>query len=85
MCTAPLTALGPRSLGPGQTTGTHYQACDGDRNQLQNFNDSEPLGLESPASVSREGEVLNDQGEIRDVANVNLNKANRKVLDQLCD
>ena len=60
-------SAGPQVPGIRSENGTHDQVCDTDGNQLQNFHDSEPLGVESPASVSREGEVLNDQGKIRDV------------------
>ena len=49
----------PQVPGTRSENGTPDQACDGDGNQLQNVNDAEPLGVESPASVSREGEVLN--------------------------
>ncbi|XP_024436227.1 pituitary adenylate cyclase-activating polypeptide isoform X2 [Desmodus rotundus] len=59
------------------------EAYDEDGNQLQNFYDLEPPGMESPASAPREAEVLNHPGEISDVAHVILNKAYRKVLDQL--
>uniref|UniRef100_M0QSA6 Pituitary adenylate cyclase-activating polypeptide n=1 Tax=Desmodus rotundus TaxID=9430 RepID=M0QSA6_DESRO len=55
---SPVSA-GPRVPGIGSENGTQDQACDGDGNQLQNFNDSEPLGVESPASVPEEAEVLN--------------------------
>uniref|UniRef100_M0QRW6 PACAP-Dr7 n=1 Tax=Desmodus rotundus TaxID=9430 RepID=M0QRW6_DESRO len=55
---SPVSA-GPQVPGIGSENGTRDQACDGDGNQLQNVNDSEPLGVESPASVPEEAEVLN--------------------------
>ncbi|KAF6087277.1 adenylate cyclase activating polypeptide 1 [Phyllostomus discolor] len=70
---------------PGIRSGkdAYDEAYDEDGNQLQNFFNLELMGVESPASASREAEVLNHPGEIRDVAHVILNKAYRKVLDQL--
>ena len=51
---------------PGRSENDAYdEAYDEDGNQLQNFYDLEPPGMESPASAPREAEVLNHPGEIR--------------------
>ncbi|XP_066103383.1 pituitary adenylate cyclase-activating polypeptide isoform X1 [Saccopteryx bilineata] len=52
-------------------------------NQLQNFYDLEPRGVDSPASAQRGANALSQPGEMRDISHVILKKAYRKVLDQL--
>uniref|UniRef100_A0A8C3W871 Pituitary adenylate cyclase-activating polypeptide n=1 Tax=Catagonus wagneri TaxID=51154 RepID=A0A8C3W871_9CETA len=59
------------------------EAYDEDGNPLQDFYDSDPPGVGSPASTLRDAYALYYPAEERDVAHGILNKAYRKVLDQL--
>ncbi|XP_007459115.1 PREDICTED: pituitary adenylate cyclase-activating polypeptide isoform X2 [Lipotes vexillifer] len=59
------------------------EAYDEDGNPLQDFYDSDPPGVGSPASAPRDAYVLYYPAEERDFAHGVLNKAYRKVLDQL--
>ncbi|TKC35090.1 hypothetical protein EI555_012141 [Monodon monoceros] len=59
------------------------EAYDEDGNPLQDFYDSDPPGVGSPASALRDAYALYYPAEERDVAHGVLNKAYRKVLDQL--
>ncbi|XP_025742689.1 pituitary adenylate cyclase-activating polypeptide [Callorhinus ursinus] len=54
-----------------------------DGNPLQYFYDSDPPGVGSPASALRDAYALYYPAEKRDVTQGILNKAYRKVLDQL--
>ncbi|XP_048662435.1 pituitary adenylate cyclase-activating polypeptide isoform X1 [Marmota marmota marmota] len=59
------------------------EAYDEDGNSLQDFYDSDPPGAGSPASALHDAYALYYPAEKRDVAQGILNKAYRKVLDQL--
>ncbi|KAM9633188.1 pituitary adenylate cyclase-activating polypeptide isoform 2-T2 [Trichechus inunguis] len=59
------------------------EVYDEDGNLLQDFYDSDPPGVRSPASALHDASVLYYPAEKRDVARGILNKAYRKVLDQL--
>ncbi|XP_067555676.1 pituitary adenylate cyclase-activating polypeptide isoform X1 [Pseudorca crassidens] len=59
------------------------EAYDEDGNPLQDFYDSDPPGVGSPASALRDAYALYYPAEERDFAHGVLNKAYRKVLDQL--
>ncbi|XP_008825168.1 pituitary adenylate cyclase-activating polypeptide [Nannospalax galili] len=59
------------------------EAYDQDGNQLQDFYDWDPPGAGSPASALRDAYALYYPAERRDIAHEILNKAYRKVLDQL--
>ncbi|XP_044897660.1 pituitary adenylate cyclase-activating polypeptide isoform X1 [Acinonyx jubatus] len=59
------------------------EAYDEDGNPQQDFYDSDPPGVGSPASALRDAYALYYPSEKRDVAQGILNKAYRKVLDQL--
>uniref|UniRef100_A0A5F7ZV16 Pituitary adenylate cyclase-activating polypeptide n=1 Tax=Macaca mulatta TaxID=9544 RepID=A0A5F7ZV16_MACMU len=59
------------------------EAYDEDGNPLQDFYDLEPPGAGSPASALRDASALYYPSDRRDVAHGILNKAYRKVLDQL--
>ncbi|KAG5195660.1 hypothetical protein JEQ12_011955 [Ovis aries] len=59
------------------------EAYDEDGNPQQDFYDSEPPGVGSPASALRDAYALYYPAEERDVAHGILDKAYRKVLDQL--
>ncbi|KAM6218463.1 pituitary adenylate cyclase-activating polypeptide isoform 2-T2 [Rhynchocyon petersi] len=59
------------------------EVYDEDGNPLQDFYDSDPPGISSPASVPHVASALYYPAEGRDVARGILNKAYRKVLDQL--
>nr|XP_012300487.1 pituitary adenylate cyclase-activating polypeptide isoform X1 [Aotus nancymaae]XP_012300488.1 pituitary adenylate cyclase-activating polypeptide isoform X1 [Aotus nancymaae] len=59
------------------------EAYDEDGTPLQDFYDLEPPGAGSPASALRDAFALYYPVERRDVAHGILNKAYRKVLDQL--
>ncbi|XP_006901345.1 PREDICTED: pituitary adenylate cyclase-activating polypeptide-like [Elephantulus edwardii] len=59
------------------------EVYDEDANLLQDFYDSDPLGIGSPASVPQDASTLYYPADERDVARGILNKAYRKVLDQL--
>ncbi|KAL4665894.1 hypothetical protein H8957_012095 [Semnopithecus entellus] len=59
------------------------EAYDEDGNPLQDFYDLEPPGAGSPASALRDASALYYPSGRRDVAHGILNKAYRKVLDQL--
>ncbi|XP_007933799.1 pituitary adenylate cyclase-activating polypeptide [Orycteropus afer afer] len=59
------------------------EVYDEDGNPLQYFYDSDPPGIGSPASALQDASALYSTAERRDVAQGILNKAYRKVLDQL--
>nr|XP_006205187.1 pituitary adenylate cyclase-activating polypeptide [Vicugna pacos] len=59
------------------------EAYDEDGSPLQDFYDSDPPGVGSPASALRDAYAFYYPAEERDVAHEILNKAYRKVLDQL--
>ncbi|XP_003406425.1 pituitary adenylate cyclase-activating polypeptide [Loxodonta africana] len=59
------------------------EVYDEDGNPLQDYYDSDPPGLGSPASALHDSSALYYPAEKRDVARGILNKAYRKVLDQL--
>uniref|UniRef100_A0A7N9D3P1 Pituitary adenylate cyclase-activating polypeptide n=1 Tax=Macaca fascicularis TaxID=9541 RepID=A0A7N9D3P1_MACFA len=67
----------------GSSRGPEEEAYDEDGNPLQDFYDLEPPGAGSPASALREASALYYPSDRRDVAHGILNKAYRKVLDQL--
>ncbi|KAM9225350.1 pituitary adenylate cyclase-activating polypeptide [Dugong dugon] len=59
------------------------EVYDENGNLLQDFYDSDPPGVGSPASALHDASALYYPAEKRDVARGILNKAYRKVLDQL--
>ncbi|XP_016020049.1 pituitary adenylate cyclase-activating polypeptide isoform X2 [Rousettus aegyptiacus] len=59
------------------------EAYDEDGNPLQDFYDSDPPRVGSPASALRDAYALYYPVETRDVAHGILNKAYHKLLDQL--
>ncbi|KAM5218741.1 pituitary adenylate cyclase-activating polypeptide isoform 1-T3 [Hipposideros larvatus] len=59
------------------------EVYDEDGNPLPDFYDSDPPGVGSPASALRDAYALYYPTEKRDVAHGILNKAYRRVLDQL--
>uniref|UniRef100_A0ABI7WFX8 Pituitary adenylate cyclase-activating polypeptide n=1 Tax=Felis catus TaxID=9685 RepID=A0ABI7WFX8_FELCA len=68
---------------PGSPGRPEDEAYDEDGNPQQDFYDSDPPGVGSPASALRDAYALYYPSEKRDVAQGILNKAYRKVLDQL--
>nr|KAF6421622.1 adenylate cyclase activating polypeptide 1 [Rousettus aegyptiacus] len=63
--------------------GPEDEAYDEDGNPLQDFYDSDPPRVGSPASALRDAYALYYPVETRDVAHGILNKAYHKLLDQL--
>ncbi|XP_010827283.1 PREDICTED: pituitary adenylate cyclase-activating polypeptide [Bison bison bison] len=67
----------------GEGASPENEVYDEDGNPQQDFYDSESAGVGSPASALRDAYALYYPAEERDVAHGILNKAYRKVLDQL--
>ncbi|MBV97815.1 Pituitary adenylate cyclase-activating polypeptide, partial [Eschrichtius robustus] len=82
-CGRRLKRQAERSSSVARCARPEDEAYDEDGNPLQDFYDSDPPGVGSPASALRDAYALYYPAEERDFAHGILNKAYRKVLDQL--